>query len=102
MRGCLTRVGEYYRRVSLACGNAPVSGEKPILLFRRHQSEAMTLIETDRPLRRGPCTDQQRAIGLVRKELQQRAAYASALMCRSHVCVANQSDVANVLDAHDP
>ena len=62
----------------------------------------MSLVETDCPLSRGPCADQQWPRGLVRKEREQRATDSPALMCRSHVCVTDQGGVANKLTAHDP
>src|SRR5436853_524382 len=61
----------------------------------------MPLVKTDCPLRRGPRADQQWAGSLVRKPGKQRATDSSALICRAHVCVAYQSDVANMLNSHD-
>src|SRR6185436_19831814 len=61
----------------------------------------MSLVKADGPLSRGPCADQQWARRLAREESEQRSADSPALMCRPHVCVAYQSNVANMLNSHD-
>src|SRR5438067_4785836 len=62
----------------------------------------MALIEASRPIRRRPGADENAPVAEPLKLLQQRTANAASLCAWQDIRVANQIDIANSLNAHDP
>jgi hypothetical protein len=73
-----------------------------VLLLRRDLHEAVFAVEADRPLGGGPRADEHAALRRAHDVLEQRPADAAALVAGDHVGVADEVDVADGLDAHDP
>src|SRR5438132_7742716 len=92
---------EDHRGFFLSQRNAPIRAEKSRFLFGRDQTKTVSLVKADGPLGGGPGTDQQRLRGLACKHSQERAANAPALMSRRYIRMANQSNIAHLLKAHD-
>jgi hypothetical protein len=77
------------------------ANEESVLFRGRNQAKSMSLVQTNCPISGGPGADEQSNRGLVRKKPEQRTTDSSAFMCRSHICMTDQIDVANMLDSHD-
>jgi len=84
----------------LAVGDGPIFFEQAVLFFGRNQAETALFIEPDRPSGGSPCSDQQGTVGLgfqVREELPPDS---SILFGGSHVSMADEGDVLDLLQAH--
>src|SRR5579883_294909 len=61
----------------------------------------MALVKADRPLSSSPGADQQRPGGLAGQEIEQFGADSAASMAGFYIGVADERDIADLLNAHD-
>src|SRR5262249_43920739 len=81
--------------------DAPVGLEQLGLARGRDRLEAVTPVEADRPLRRGPGADQHAARAQAAQMTEQHAADAAPLAARQDIGVTDEIDVTHRLGAHD-
>src|ERR1041384_7274762 len=92
---------QYDRDFPLARGNVPISVEQALFFtLVGDELEAVGLVETDGPDGILPGPDQHRSRGLVDEMREQLRADAAALLRVPDVSVADQRDVAHILQAH--
>src|ERR1051325_11630314 len=95
------RVREDDGSLHLALRDAPVPAQQALDLGPRQQPIAVLLVKRDRPGGGAPGADENR-LGSERLKMgEERFADAFAPLARAYVGVADQRDVAAVLDAHD-
>src|SRR5205085_10586317 len=102
--GCglaIALVRQHHRGLDLAAGDRPIPLEQAGLLRVAHELEPVPLVEADGPRRGFPRADQHRLARAARELPQQDGADALIAARGPHARVADQHDVALVLDAHD-
>src|SRR5216683_7383365 len=95
------RIGQDHRGFDLAVWDRPVGLQQFGLAIGSNQLEAISEVETDRPVGGGPGADQHPPCGQAAQVKEERTAHPAPLRAGSDVRMADEIDIANGLDAHD-
>src|SRR5216683_2348475 len=95
------RIGQDHRGFDLAVWDRPVGLEQGAFAIGSNQLEAISEVETDRPVGGGPGADQHPPRGQAAQMKEERTAHPAPLRAESDVRMADEIDIANGLDAHD-
>src|SRR6267143_5920866 len=96
----LVALRQHYRGLDLSLWDAPISAQQPLDLRAGQDPVAVFLVEADRPGGGAPGPDPDRLRSRAFKVLQQLLADAFTALRALHVGVADEADLAAVLDAH--